>query len=108
MRINRGYGVFAEHHFVEVNRRWFAGGQASLQEYKIERDDADGSAKYTNALLMAFGGYAIQPFNFNLYFKPWAGVGYTGKISGQTKLGDAAYHIAPITMFATLHVGYSF
>ena len=42
------------------------------------------------------------------YIKPWAGIGYTSKIAGTNQLEGKEYNIAPITMFATLHVGYTF
>lgn len=107
-RINKGFGLFAEHHFKEVNQKWFVGAQASLQEFKIENISIQGNAKHTNGLVMAYGGYSFQPFNFNLYIKPWAGIGYTSKLSGKNTLGGSEYDISPITMFATLHIGYTF
>lgn len=108
VRINQAYGLFAEHHFTEVNKKWFVGGQLGMQEFKIENDESPGSETFSNALLMGYGGYTLQPFEFPLYFKLWAGAGYTSKISGTNSLGDLEYDIAPITMFATLHIGYTF
>ena len=40
--------------------------------------------------------------------KPWAGIGYTGNISGENKVGDKEYNIAPVVMFMTFHLGYTF
>ena len=57
---------------------------------------------------MTYGGYTWQPFDFSFYIKPWAGIGYTSKISGTNNLGNSEYDIAPIMMFATLHLGYTF
>lgn len=108
VRLNLGVGLFGEYFFKEVNKGWFLGAQASLQEYRIENENAEGSNSFTNGLLMGYGGYSIKPFSFPLYIKPWAGVGYTGKMSGENTLGDLEYDIAPISMFATLHIGYTF
>jgi len=108
VRINQGYGLFAEHHFTEVNKKWFAGCQLAIQEYKIENENITGSEKFANSLLMAYGGYTWQPFDFALYIKPWAGIGYTSKVVGTNTPGNLEYDIAPITMFATLHLGYTF
>lgn len=107
VRLNQGYGLFLEQHFNEVNKKWFVGGQASFQEFKIENDRTIGSEKLSNLLFMGYAGYTFQPFNFNLYIKPWAGIGYSSKISGSNQLGDLDYHLSPITMFATLHIGYT-
>ena len=108
VRLNQGLGVFAEYHFTEVNNKWFVGAQASMQEYKIENTGYNGNQKFTNALLMGYGGYSIQPFDFPIYFKAWGGLGYTSKVSGKHILGEQEYDIASISMFATLHVGYTF
>lgn len=107
-RINLGYGLFAEHHFTEVNKGWFVGAQTSLQEYKLKREEISGETKYTNLLLMAHAGYSWKPFGDHFYIKPWAGIGYTTQISGENTLGTEEYDIAPIAMFATLHIGYTF
>lgn len=108
VRLNQGYGLFGEHHFSEVNRKWFVGGQVALQQYKIEKESISGSEKFTNILLMAYGGYTWQLFDSNFYVKPWAGFGYTSKIAGNNTLGNSEYDISPITMFATFHIGYTF
>lgn len=108
VRINQGYGLFAENHFTEVNRKWFVGCQIGIQEFKIKNNNILGNEKYTNILAMGYFGYTIKPFKNNLYIKPWAGIGYTSKISGENTLGTLEYDIPPITMFATLHIGYTF
>ena len=109
VRLNQGYGLFGEHHFYKVNNKWFVGGQVALQEYRIENKTiSNDSEKFTNSLVMAYGGYTWQPFDFGFYIKPWAGIGYTSKISGTNHLGNSEYDIEPITMFATLHIGYTF
>jgi hypothetical protein len=108
VRLNQGLGLFAEHHFSEVNKKWFVGTQIGIQQYEIENEEFSGSAAFSNVLLMGYGGYTWQPFSFPLYLKAWGGLGYTSKMSGENTLDGIDYDIAPITMFATLHVGYSF
>jgi len=108
VRLNQGYGFFGEHHFTEVNRKWFIGTQISIQEYKIKNESISGSEKFTNFLAMGYFGYTIKPFKNNMYIKPWMGIGYTSKISGNNTLGNLEYDISPITMFATFHIGYTF
>jgi hypothetical protein len=108
LRLNQGYGLFGEYYFSETNKKFLVGTQVGVQQYKIENEAFTGSEKFTNALLMAYGGYTLQPFEFPLYFKAWAGIGYTSKLSGANKLGEREYDIAPLTAFATLHLGYTF
>jgi len=108
VRLNQGYGLFGEYHFAEVNKKWFVGTQLSLQEYKIENESIEGSEKFSNILIMAYTGYTWKLFNSDFYIKPWAGVGYTSKVSGSNTLGNLEYDISPIMMFATLHIGYTF
>ncbi|MGH1335002.1 MAG: hypothetical protein ACRBFS_02665 [Aureispira sp.] len=107
-RLNQGYGVFAEHYFSEVNNKWFVGGQLGVQEYNVQPEAVEEQAAFTNLLFMAYGGYTWKPFGFNLYIKPWFGVGYTSKIAGENTVENATYDLFPITMFATLHIGYTF
>lgn len=108
VRLNQAYGLFGEYHFTETNKRFFIGSQVSLQEYKIEQEDLSGSLKYNNLLLMAYGGYTLQPFQIPLYFKFWGGVGYTTKVSGENVLNGREYDIAPVIAFGALHIGYTF
>ncbi len=108
VRINNAVGLFAEHHFSEVNKKWFVGLQAGVQQFKISNDFETDNQKYTNGLALVYGGYTWQPWQSGFYIKPWAGVGYTSKIGGSSSLGTKKYDIAPITMFATLHLGYTF
>lgn len=108
VRINRGLGLFGEYHFSEVNRQFFLGAQLSIQEFKIENEASTGSQQYSNALAMGYGGYALQPFDVPLYVKVWGGIGYTDKISGTNVLGEQVYDIAPVSVFATVHLGYTF
>ncbi len=108
VRLNRGVGLFGEYHFQEVNRKWFTGVQTGIQEFRIGNTAGENEESFSNLLFMGYTGYTFKPFDFNLYFKPWAGVGYTSKISGETRVGDLEYDVAPMTFFLTLHVGYTF
>lgn len=108
VRINKAIGVFGEHHFSQVNKGFFVGSQISAQEFLIKNDNQTGEEKFTNGLIMGYGGYTLQPFKFPLYFKAWGGVGYTSKISGENVLSGQEYDISPVSVFATLHVGYTF
>jgi hypothetical protein len=75
--------------------------------FKISNNYETGNQKFTNGLALAYAGYTWQPLG-GFYLKPWAGIGYTSKLSGNTAVGKSTYTIAPITMFATLHIGYRF
>jgi len=108
IRINQAYGLFGEYHFTQVNRKWFLGTQIGIQEFKIQNSDFDGSEKFTNLLAMGYFGYTMKPFENTFYIKPWAGLAYTSKIAGKNILESAVYDVAPITYFATLHLGYTF
>lgn len=108
VRINNAIGIFGEHHFSEVNKGFFVGSQISAQQFLIKNDNQSGNEKFTNGLIMGYGGYTLQPFKFPLYFKAWGGVGYTSKLSGENVLVGNEYDISPISVFATLHVGYTF
>jgi len=108
VRLNQGYGLFAEHHFSEVNKGFFSGVQTSFQQYRIENSALEGSETFSNLMAMAFAGYAWQPIGTHFYIKPWAGLGYSTQVSGNTHLTSMEYSLAPITYFATLHMGYTF
>jgi len=95
VRLNQGLGFFTEHHFTEVNKKWFIGTQLSIQEYKIENETISGNEKFTNLLTMAYVGYTIKPFKNNIYIKPWAGIGYSSKIAGKNNLGTLKYNVPP-------------
>lgn len=108
VRINQAYGLFGEYYFNEVNKKFFLGTQLGVQEFKIKNDNIEGQSKFLNGLAIAYAGYSFMPFKFNLYIKPWMGVGYTTKLSGSNDLGNETYDIAPFTAFATLHLGWQF
>lgn len=108
VRLKQGYGLFGEYHFGQVNKGWFAGSQLAMQEYLVTKENYVGDAAHTNMMLMATGGYTLQPFNFGLYFKFWGGVGYTKQVAGKTNLGDAEFDVSPMINFGALHIGYTF
>lgn len=108
IRLNQGYGLYGEYFFHEVNKKWFVGGQLAIQEHKIENKNIIGSKKFINSLFMASTGYSWQPFDFGFYIKPWAGIGYSTKLSGTNTLGNLEYDIAPLSMIVVLHLGYTF
>ena len=108
IRINKAIGLFSEYHFKEVNRSFFVGAQVGMQQFRIELDGTSGSEKFINTLLMAYRGYTLQPFEFPLYFKFWGGLGYTDKLAGKNTLNEQEYDISPVSVFATLHMGYIF
>jgi hypothetical protein len=109
VRIKSAYGLFGEYYFKEANSKWFAGLQIGMQNYKIKNDKLSGlDNEYTNLLLMPSLGYTWTPFKIPFYIKPWLGIGYTTKMSGDNKIGTSTYSISPIVPFLTLHVGYTF
>lgn len=109
VRINSAYSLFGEYYFKKANSKWFAGLQAGIQNYKISNDNIENvESNYSNLLIMPSIGYTWLPFKFPLYFKPWTGIGYTTKISGDNSVGDLTYDISPVTAFITLHIGYTF
>lgn len=105
VRINSAVSLFGEYYFKEANKKWFMGVQTGVQNYKNTNDNfPDIEKKYSNLLIMPSFGYNWYPFKKGLYVKPWLGLGYTTKISGD----NSTYKISPITSFLTLHVGYTF
>lgn len=109
VRINSAYSLFSEYYFKKVNKKWFVGLQAGVQNYKNTNNNiANQNCKYSNLLIMPSVGYNWQPFKFPLYIKPWLGLGYTTKISGNNSIDGKIYNIAPLAPFLTLHLGYTF
>ncbi len=108
VRIQHGLSLFGEHHFTTVNQKWFIGAQAGVQKFRLKQEHSENETTYSNALAMTYVGYTFNPFNNNIYIKPWVGLGYTTKISGENTLNNQSYDIAPLTYFATLHIGYTF
>jgi len=105
VRINNAVSLFGEYYFNEANNKWLVGLQAGVQNYKNTNDNIPNKQnKYGNLLVMPSIGYNWRPFKNGFYIKPWLGLGYTTKISGD----NSTYKIAPITSFLTVHVGYTF
>jgi hypothetical protein len=108
VRINSAYSIFGEYYLKEANNKWFVGLQLGRQNYKNTNDNIPNDvSKYSNLLIMPSIGYNWQPFSFPLYAKPWLGLGYTSKISGDNSLDDITYKISPLVPFVTLHIGYT-
>lgn len=109
VRINSAFSLFGEYYFSEANSKWFAGMQVGIQNFQLENEISIGKeAKYSNLLIMPSIGYQWRPFAFPLYIKPWMGIGYTTKVHGEAMIDSKEYKIAPLTPFATLHIGYTF
>ncbi|MDX2174147.1 MAG: hypothetical protein SFY56_13675 [Bacteroidota bacterium] len=109
VRIKSAYSLFSEYYFKEANKKWFIGLQAGIQNYKNSNDSIPNKkSEYSNLLVMPSIGYNWSPFKFPLYIKPWLGLGYTNKISGNNQIDNLKYSISPLVPFLTLHVGYTF
>jgi hypothetical protein len=107
VRIKSAYALFGEYYFKEANNKWFVGLQVGMQNYENTNNNLPNEvSNYSNFLIMPSIGYNWQPFSFPLYFKPWLGLGYTSKISGDNSIDDITYNISPLVPFVTLHVGY--
>ena len=108
VRIKSAYALFGEYYFKKANNKWFVGLQMGMQNYENTNDYVpDQVSNYSNLLIMPSIGYNWQPFSFPLYLKPWLGLGYTSKISGDNTIDDITYNISPLVPFVTLHVGYT-
>lgn len=109
VRISNAVSLFGEYYFKEANNKWFLGLQTGVQNYKNTNDNiANKESKYSSLLIMPSIGYNWHPFKNNFYLKPWLGLGYTTKISGNNTIDNLSYKISPLTSFVTLHVGYTF
>ncbi len=109
-RINSAYLIFGEYYFKEPNNKWFAVLNLDIQNFKITNDNiADKASTYSSFLVLPAIGYVWKPFKGNnFYIKPWGGLGYTTKISGDNTINNLTYKISSLVPFATLHFGYTF
>lgn len=108
-RINSAFALFGEYYLTEAPKKWFVGLQTGIQNYKNTNDKIpEKESKYTNLLIMPSVGYSWYPFKNQFYIKPWFGIGYTSKISGENYMDNLEYKISSIVSFLTLHVGYTF
>jgi hypothetical protein len=109
VNIKNAVSLFGEYYFKEANQKWFLGLQAGIQTFKISNSNLPNqTAQYSNLLLMPSIGYNWHPLKNNLYIKPWLGMGYTTKISGDNNIQNLKYAISPMSNFLTVHLGYTF
>ena len=104
-RLSLGVGLFVDYFFEENQEGLFIGGQLAYQEYDVTRYGT--SSEYTTMLSMGYVGYQYY-FYDNFYLKPWGGLGYQNKISGSSIVNGQEFDVAPLLVFAALHVGYKF
>jgi len=110
IRISSAYSFFTEYYFDKANSKWFAGLQVGVQNFKISNSQYNSlESNYSNLIIMPSIGYTWNPFSeVPIYIKPWAGLGYTAKISGENSIERLTYQIAPLVPFMTVHIGYTF
>lgn len=110
VRIHHAVSLFGEYYLREANNKWFVGLQAGIQNFSNTNDLNPGEkSSYNNLLVMPSIGYNWKPFpKTGFYVKPWLGIGYTTRISGNHSINALTYNIAPMTNFVTLHLGYTF
>ncbi len=109
VRLDSGIGLFAEFTPGGKDRGWFAGGQVAVQRFQVGNEqEGTAQAEFSTLLLMIHTGYRWFPSASGLYLQPWAGLGYAGKISGETQVGSRTYAVSPVVPFMTLHLGYIF
>jgi hypothetical protein len=109
VNIKNAVSLFGEYYFKEANHKWFLGLQAGIQTFKVSNSNLPNqTAQYSNLLLMPSIGYNWHPLKNNLYIKPWLGMGYTTKISGDNNIQNLKYAISPMSNFLTVHLGYTF
>lgn len=109
VNIKNAVSLFGEYYFKEANQKWFLGLQAGIQTFRVSNSNLPNqTAQYSNLLLMPSIGYNWHPLKNNLYIKPWLGMGYTTKISGDNNIQNLKYAISPMSNFLTVHLGYTF
>ncbi|MEZ4892938.1 MAG: hypothetical protein R3A50_11165 [Saprospiraceae bacterium] len=107
LRIKNAYSFFGEYYFSEAGKKWYTGLQLGVQNFRLKNEAViEDQANFQNLIVMPSLGYSWTPFKFPLYLKPWLGLGYTTKLSGENVLQEQTYDIAPLVPFFTLHVGY--
>lgn len=118
-KINQGFGLETEYYFKQANRKWFVGLQLFTEEINLTNDHVPSVSEHRTNIGMAVitVGYKWYPIRkVNLYLKPWAGIGYTGiihsafssEVIDNTQVGSYKYHLATLSPFATVHIGYTF
>jgi hypothetical protein len=104
-KINSSVAFFLEYNLSENRSTSFVGLQLAQQNYRVSNQG--GGSDFSNALAMlsfCYRWYVTDHF----YLKPWMGVGYQRKFSGDNCVAGQCYHVSPIMGFATFHAGYSF
>lgn len=106
--LTQGYGLFVEYYLRPDRQGWFLGGQVGITRFELHNPSLGPDADYTTLLIMPRIGYRWLPFQNGFYILPWAGIGYTPLLSGETAIGERTYHRSGILPFFTLHLGYQF
>ncbi len=108
-RIDSAQILFFDYLFDNKIEGWILGAQITSQNYEVSYDGNSTSYKALSSLTRV--GYHYEPLSGSgLYLFPWAGVGKSDVIEGDTSLDDnsAAFDHKATTSFVTLHVGYRF
>ncbi len=109
VRLKSGIGFFSEYFFNDGRSAWFVGNQIAWQKYTIKNSTLPGrETDYSILLVMPYAGYRWFPLSNGFYVQPWMGLGYAGKISGSTRLGNREYAVSSLVPFVTVHLGYRF
>lgn len=104
-RIDSGIGFFVDYFFQENQQGLFIGAQLAQQKYKLDKNNE--TTEYTTMLSMGHIGYQYD-FYKKFYIKPWTGIGYQNKVSGENTLFGEEFEIDSLVLFATVHIGYKF
>ena len=114
VRLRLGYGLFVDRMLGarQAGQRHegaLVGVQIAAQHLRIRNEQLGStSASSMNWLIMPRIGYLFRPFDAGLYLLGWLGVGATGRLSGDTRVGADSYQVFPVIAFAALHLGWSF
>lgn len=107
VRLDRGLGVFLDYDFAGSRTDGpYAGVQVATHGFSVEQNGV--SSEFTNILIMPGIGTVWRPWHNGLYLRPWFGVGWTTKISGENRVAGSIYDIMPLLPFGALHIGYTF
>lgn len=114
VRLRLGYGLFVDRLLWrraggQPDEGVLAGVQIAAQHFRVRNDRlGPESAKMVNWLLMPRIGYLLRPFAARFYLLGWLGLGGTGRISGDARVGADSYQVFPVIAFAAVHLGWSF
>jgi hypothetical protein len=111
VRLGLGYGLFVDRRLSSGagDQGLYAGIQLAAQHLRVRnpRLGAD-SAHSVNWLVMPRLGYLLRPFGAGFYLLGWLGLGATGRLTGDTRVGSSTYEVFPVIAYAALHLGWSF